>query len=148
MATRYSHTNIVARDPEGLSAFYVDVFECVRSGPTRDLEGAWLERGMGLPGARVHGFHLTLPGHGASGPTLEIYSLDDVQPGPVEVARLGLMHLAFAVDDIHGTLDRMLAAGGEKLGEIAEAVIPGVGRADFVYARDPEGNIVELQAWK
>ncbi len=149
MATRFSHTNIVARDPERLAAFYVDVFGCVGSGPPRDLEGAWLERGMGLRGARVHGFHLCLPGHGDRGPTLEIFRLDELRPAiRPEVDRAGLMHLAFSVDDIHETLNRLVTAGGEALGEIAEAQIAGVGRADFVYTRDPEGNVVELQAWK
>ncbi len=33
-------------------------------------------------------------------------------------------------------------------GEIVDSgTIAGVGRADFVYARDPDGNIVELVAW-
>jgi glyoxylase I family protein len=149
IATRYTHTNIVARDPDLLAAFYVEVFGCVASGPERRLAGDWLERGMGLRGARVRGVHLRLPGHGESGPTLELFRLDEVGiEGPPAVNRPGLMHLAFSVDDIRATLDRLLAAGGAPLGEISEALVAGVGRADFVYARDPEGNILELQAWK
>jgi len=149
MTVRYNHTNIVARDPERLSAFYAEVFGCVRSGPPRDLGGAWLERGMGLRGARVHGFHLRLPGHGEAGPTLEIFRVDELEAGVGSVVnRPGLMHIAFDVDDIEGTLDRILAAGGAKQGEIVEAEVEGVGRAGFVYTRDPEGNIVELLEWR
>jgi glyoxylase I family protein len=150
MAVRYHHTNIVARDPERLGAFYVEVFGCVRTGQDRDLGGEWLERGTGLPGARVRGFHLRLPGHGDEGPTVEIFSLDEMTDRiPSVVNRPGLMHVAFSVDDIHATLERFVKAGGSKLGEPVEApAARGVPRAGFVYARDPEGNIVELLEWR
>jgi len=149
VATRFSHTNIVARDVERLGAFYIDVFGCVVSGPERDLAGEWLERGTGLPGARIRGLHLRVPGHGEDGPTLEVFSVAALEPTvPSVVNRAGLMHIAFSVDDVAGTLDRIVAAGGEALGEVVEADVAGVGRADFVYTRDPEGNIVELLGWK
>ena len=67
---------------------------------------------------------------------------------PSIVNRAGLMHLAFSVDDVSATLDRITAAGGEALGEVVEADVAGVGRADFIYTRDPDGNIVELLSWK
>jgi catechol 2,3-dioxygenase-like lactoylglutathione lyase family enzyme len=149
VATTFSHTNIVARDVERLGAFYTEVFGCVMSGPERDLAGEWLERGTGLPGARIRGIHLRVPGHGDDGPTLELFSVAALEPAvPSIVNRAGLMHIAFSVDDVAGTLDRIVAAGGEALGEIVEANVAGVGRADFVYTRDPEGNIVELLGWK
>jgi catechol 2,3-dioxygenase-like lactoylglutathione lyase family enzyme len=149
MATTFSHTNIVARDPERLAAFYSDVFGCVCSGPARHLAGEWLERGMGLPGAKLDAIHLALPGVGDSGATLELFTLPDLEESTLpSVNAAGLMHLAFAVDDIEHTLAQLLAAGGEKLGQISDADIPGVGRAQFIYTRDPEGNILELQEWK
>jgi catechol 2,3-dioxygenase-like lactoylglutathione lyase family enzyme len=145
----FTHANIVSRDPDRLAAFYVEVFGCVPSGPRRHLDGEGLERGMGLAGAIVDGVHLLLPGHGGDGPTLEIFALPDLAAaGEHRTNQPGLMHLAFAVDDIEATLTKLLAAGGERLGEIAEARVEGVGSADFVYARDPDGNIVELQGWK
>ncbi len=149
MATTFSHACIVTRDVERLGAFYIDVFGCAVSGPERDLGGEWLERGTGLPGARIRGIHLLVPGHGDDGPTLEIFSVDALAPAvPAIVNRTGLMHVAFSVDDVPGTLDRVIAAGGEALGEVVEADVAGVGRADFVYTRDPDGNIVELLGWK
>src|SRR5215210_4299003 len=104
MAARYNHTNLVARDPERLATFYTEVFGCARSGPDRDLAGEWLERGTGHPGARIHGVHLLLPGHGENGPTLELFTLDELEP-PVRSAvnRPGLMHIAFSVDDLEET---------------------------------------------
>jgi glyoxylase I family protein len=146
MSVRYSHTNIVSHDPERLGAFYVEVFGCVRTGPDRVLEEEWIGRGIGMPGARVHGFHLRLPGHGEAGPTLEIFKVSDLDAvGGSVITRPGLMHMAF--DDIEDALERVLAAGGSRQGEIIEAVSPGLRRAGFVYARDPDGNIVELLQW-
>lgn len=41
----------------------------------------------------------------------------------------------------------MIINGGSKFGEIVERAIPGVGKITFTYARDPEGNLIELQNW-
>lgn len=150
MGAAFHHTNIVSHDPGRLAAFYMDVFGCTRSGPERDLQGEWIERGTGLEGAHITGFMLKLPGHGDSGPNLEIFKVEGSDPSvPGKVNRPGLMHLCFMVDDVEETLTRMLAAGGQLQGEVVDTgAIPGVGRADFVYARDPDGNIVELVAWR
>ncbi len=149
MGAAFHHTNIVSHDPERLAAFYMEVFGCVLSGPQRNLQGDWIERGTGLEGAHITGFMLKLPGHGETGPNLEIFKVEGSDPSvPGKVNRPGLMHVCFVVDDVRETLDRMLAAGGQLQGEVVDSgPIPGVGRADFVYARDPDGNIVELVAW-
>jgi len=147
--TRFSHANIVSREPERLAAFYATVFGCVQSGPVRELAGEWLERGMGLPGAKVHGYHLTLPGlEGDDLPTLEIFSLEEIRPTATDVTQAGLMHLSFSVDDIDETIARFLAEGGSMQGERSHAEVAGVGNAYFAYMRDPDGNIVELQQWE
>jgi glyoxylase I family protein len=74
MATRYTHTNIVARDPERLAQFYIDVLDCRRSAE-RELTEEWLGRGMGLPGTTLKVIHVRLPGTGEGevGPTIEIF---------------------------------------------------------------------------
>jgi len=51
------------------------------------------------------------------------------------------------VDDVDKALQAVVAAGGGAVGEIATAEVKGVGLLRVVYARDPEGNIVELQKW-
>ena len=56
----------------------------------------------------------------------------------------GFAHIAFAVDDVDQALE---AAGGSTVGDIAITQVDGVGVLRVVYARDPEGNIVELQKW-
>jgi len=65
---RYVHTNLIARDWRLLARFYQDVFGCEPVPPERDLAGQEMEAGTGVPGARVRGLHLRLPGRGVDGP--------------------------------------------------------------------------------
>ena len=146
---RYVHTNIIARDAAKLIAFYKETLGCKSIGQTRDLRGPWLDKLTGLPQAHITGEHLLLPGYDADHPTLEIFSYDSLcDTLPPEVNRPGLAHLAFEVDDVEKTLAVILAAGGEQVGEVVTAAYPNNMEAVFVYARDPEGNIIELQSWR
>ena len=145
---RCVHTNLIARDWKKLVRFYRDVFGCISRGPERDLSGEWLDRVTSLSAARLGGVHLRLPGYGDTGPTLEIFSYEDTSdkqlPMPNEP---GFAHVAFAVDDVEQALETVISAGGGSVGEIATTEVDGVGSLQVVYARDPEGNIVELQKW-
>jgi len=145
---KYVHTNLIARDWKKLVRFYGDVFDCIPKDPERDLSGEWLDRVTSLSAARLRGVHLRLPGYGGDGPTLEIFSYDDMPdkqlPMPNEPA---FAHIAFAVDDIETALEAVISAGGSSVGRIATTEVGGVGLLQVVYARDPEGNIVELQKW-
>lgn len=146
MGTKYVHTNIIARDWQKLVRFYEDVFDCVDQPPQRDLSGDWLAKGTGVPDAALTGKHLLLPGFDEHGPTLEIFSYMQMEEKlPPAANRLGLGHLAFRVDDVFEILDKVISAGGEVLGEVVQREIPGYGTLTFVYATDPEGNIVEIQ---
>jgi len=145
---RYAHTNLIARDWRKLARFYVEVFGCTSLPPERDLSGAWLERGTGVAGAHIRGLHLRLPGHGDGGPTLEIFSYDTVAEQTHPVAnRAGYGHIAFAVDDLEATTRAVVANGGSP-GTIVSDDVPGAGRLEFAYVRDPEGNMIELQRWR
>ena len=71
-----------------------------------------LERGTGIPGAHLRGAHLRLPGHGAEGPTLEIFNFNVLEERPdVAVNRPGFGHIAFIVDDVAAARKTVLAAG-------------------------------------
>ena len=145
---RFTHVNIIANDWRALSHFYQVVFGCVPMPPERRLSGAWLEAATGVPRATLEGEHLRLPGHGDVGPTLEIFSYkNNLERLPAAANRLGIGHIAFEVDDVHAALDQVVAHGGGALGQIQSADVPGKGQLTFVYATDPEGNIIELQAW-
>src|ERR1043166_6693202 len=145
---KYAHTNLIARDWKRLVRFYCEVFGCGSKGPERDLSAEWLERGNAGPNAHLRGVNLRLPGYEEEGPTLEIFSYDQLIEGELPKSnQCGFAHIAFAVDDVDVALQAVIAAGGGAVGEIASAEVKGVGRIRVVYARDPEGNIVELQKW-
>ena len=146
---RFAHTNIAAKDWKGLSDFYINVFECRIKPPQRKLSGEWLDKATGLSNARLEGVHLYLPGHGNNPPTLEIFSYHEMQSPPHIMANYtGITHIAFEVEDVNTTFKKALESGAIKLGEVVEKEVENVGILQFVYFRDPEGNIVEIQSWK
>ena len=131
---RYAHTNIAARDWKKLSDFYINVFGCTVKPPERKLSGDWLDQATGLVKAELEGVHLLLPGHGDSGPTLEIFSYQNTHKcEPVMANYTGFTHIAFEVDDVEQTFNTAMESGGHSLGKITEKAIEGVGVLSFVY---------------
>jgi predicted enzyme related to lactoylglutathione lyase len=141
--------NIIAADWRRLADFYASVFGCVIVPPERDYAGADLERGTGVPDAALRGAHLRLPGLGPDGPTLEIYQYARSEPRPPRPAanRLGLGHIAFAVDDVETARTAVLGSGGGAVGDVVTLITADGRRVTWCYVTDPEGNIVELQSW-
>jgi predicted enzyme related to lactoylglutathione lyase len=148
MNIQFAHINIVSEDPDSLSNFYQAVFGCEIVPPKRDISGDWLDRATGVKNAHLKGMHLRLPGFEENGPTLEIYQYDHMEDRPESAAnRKGFGHIAFSVDDVARVRKLVLANGGSDLGEITRAEIPGAGTIQFLYMKDPEGNILEIQRW-
>jgi predicted enzyme related to lactoylglutathione lyase len=147
-AVRYVHTNIVARDWKALALFYVKAFGCRRKPPERNLRGAWLDKATSLEGAHIKGIHLVLPGFGIDGPTLEIFQYSRQQRGKLPaINKPGFAHIAFSVVNVAKALEKVRQCGGGRVGRAVSAEVEGVGHVSFAYARDPEGNIIELQKW-
>lgn len=145
---RFAHTNIVASDWRLLADFYVQVFGCTIKPPQRNLDGEWLDHATGLQDARLEGIHLVLPGHGSNAPTLEIFTYRHiVTREPLMANHTGLTHIAFEVEDVDAVFAKAMSMGAGALGRITEKSIDGVGMLKFVYLRDPEGNIIEIQSW-
>ncbi len=145
---RYAHTNLIARDWRSLTNFYQTLFGCIPVPPERDFAGSALEAGTGVAGATLQGVHLRLPGHGSDGPTLEIYTYSRLAEGPAPaVNRPGLAHIAFEVPSVPDARRDALSAGGAAVGEIVTLTTSAGARVTWCYVTDPEGNIIELQAW-
>jgi predicted enzyme related to lactoylglutathione lyase len=145
---RFVHTNLVARDWSTLAAFYQSVFGCLVVPPERNFEGPALEAGTGVRGAAIRGVHLRLPGCGANGPTLEIFSYSQAAAGPPPaVNRPGFAHIAFQVASVPDARREILAAGGSAVGEIVTLAVTSASSVTWCYVTDPEGNVVELQSW-
>ena len=106
-----------------------------------------MEAGTGVPGAVLRGIHLRLPGCGPEGPTLEIFNYSQLADSQTAVAnRPGFAHIAFAVPSVPDARAEVLAAGGSAVGDVVTLTI-AFGQVTWCYVTDPEGNIVELQAW-
>lgn len=146
--TRYIHTNLIANDWKRLSAFYQKVFGCYPVPPERDLSGEWLEKLTGQTGVRIRGEHLCVPGYANELPTLEIFSYETIQNTEKALNSAGFSHIAFEVDSVPETLAVILREGGSAVGDVVSREYSGRGVATFVYARDIEGNIIELQSWQ
>ena len=146
---KFVHTNIVAHDWKLLSEFYQSVFNCKPIPPERNLKGDWIDSGTGISNVNIQGIHLLLPGYDKDGPTLEIFQFNKISTAnQPQINRPGLAHIAFYVDDVKTALEILISKGGSKLGEAVTKEIPEAGTITFVYTRDPEGNIIELQKWK
>ncbi len=142
---RYDHVNIGARDVDRLASFYEQAFGCIRLSSSDNLTGIQGARGMGLHEAEIRAVWLRLPGHGENGPFLELFeyshSLENAEP---LANRQGYNHIGFEVPDVEAALDSLVEAGGTRLGEIVDFESPNDGVITFVFARDPEENIIQL----
>jgi len=156
MKTKFSHVNLVSKNWRKLADFYIKVFDCRPKPPERNLSGEWLDKLTDLQNAHIQGIHLLLPGgdHGeesaddSAGPTLEIFQYDHNKANTHKHINLeGFGHIAFAVENVEEKLQLLLAHGGSTVGELIDTEIQGVGRISVVYAKDPEGNIIEIQKW-
>ena len=145
---RYVHTNIVAKNCAELIRFYKEVMGCRSIGETRDLRGEWLDRMTGIADAHIVGEHLVMPGYDDAHLTLEIFSYEHIE-GDLRhrINACGIAHIAFEVDDVADTLNKVLAKGGGVIGELVHVDYEDGRKATFVYATDIEGNIIELQSW-
>ncbi len=149
MTLRYVHTNLIAKDWRKVSQFYQKVFHCKPVPPERNLKGEWVDKLTGISSAHIQGEHLLLPGYSEEHPTLEIFSYSRMGDNDLERINMpGFAHLAFEVDDVQETLKEVLAEGGGQVGEVVEEIYPNNMKATFVYAKDIEGNIIELQSWE
>ncbi len=147
MKIKYTHTNLIAKDWQTLSQFYIAVFHCKPLYPERDLEGEWLDRLTGQKDAKIRGIHLALPGWN-QGPTLEIFEYEPGLDKPTsKINTPGFGHIAFHVDDVEAIIAKLVEHGGKTLGKVIRKDLKGLGLLTAVYAQDPEGNFIEIQNW-
>lgn len=136
MIMKYAHTNIISNDWRALADFYIAVFDCKPIPPGRKIAGKWLERRTGVKKASLMGVHLLLPGHGDSGPTLEIFQYTQVVDNlPSTPNRKGFAHIAFEVENVGDTLAEVLKHSGRKYGEITRKTIATVGLPHICLCR-------------
>lgn len=140
---RLKHISLTARDADRLAAFYRETFGFEDRRPPKRLSGEAVSRGNGLPSTEIYAIWLNVTGQ--DDPFLEImeYSETISRPWPA-VNELGYGHVALEVHDLTAVVENVLHFGGSLQGEITNF---GTGEKPLliVYARDPEGNILELE---
>ncbi len=143
------HIGVTVPDLDAATRFFAEGLgaEIAYDGLTTDDEprrGPEVERQLGLPpGAAIHRQRMFVIGQG---PGLEVFEISGQQRPASGLADLGLNHIALYCDDIEGSLDRLVAAGGEALSEVhgnsRHEDSPGNGS---VYVKAPWGMLIELQ---
>jgi predicted enzyme related to lactoylglutathione lyase len=89
-----------------------------------------------------------MPGYDGNGPTLEIYTYTIDEEGKVPTVNCpGFGHIAFSVDDVAKARETVLHSGCKPVGEIVTLQTAAGSKVTWCYVTDPEGNIIELQAW-
>ena len=147
MPIKYVHTNIIAKDWKKLAKFYIDVFGCEPIVPERHLSGKWIDNLTEIENVLIDGVHLKLPGY-IDGPTLEIFQYNPENLNENNsINQRGFGHIAFHVNDVENMLNKVIEKGGSKLGSIEQKYYEGIGKLTVVYAKDPEGNFIEIQNW-
>jgi catechol 2,3-dioxygenase-like lactoylglutathione lyase family enzyme len=139
MISRIDHLNIVVTDLAQARAFFVLLG--FSEGLGADLDPALLQRLTGI--AVTKGRFITMR-HPGSNVTIELLQFDKdsgADPRLGHADRIGLRHLAFAVDDIDATVTGLRAAGVEFLSPIQTWEKTG---KRLVYLHGPDGILLEL----
>jgi catechol 2,3-dioxygenase-like lactoylglutathione lyase family enzyme len=136
-ATR--HTGIVVRDLEKSLRFWRDVMGLAVAADFRE-QGRFIDTVQALSGVSLHMVKLCAP----DGTMIELLH-DEAHPtAPPAANRLcdsGIRHVAFTVADLEASWRTLRKEGCEVL---SEPVTSPDGKARLFFARDPEGNLMEL----
>jgi catechol 2,3-dioxygenase-like lactoylglutathione lyase family enzyme len=137
--TNFVHVGLVVEDlDEAVRFLGLLGFECGEPGV---LSGEWIDRIIGLENVTVE----VVMARGPDGSDMfEVVRFHSPSAGTGEPApaanRPGLRHIAFAVDDVRGVVDRVREAGWDTVGEIVDYENMFL----LCYVRGPEGVIFEL----
>jgi catechol 2,3-dioxygenase-like lactoylglutathione lyase family enzyme len=136
MATMgFDHVGLNVEDLEAARGFFAALgFTCDGPWP---LEGEWLDRLIGIPGAHADMVTAVPPSGDGVIEILAFPASTRPEAGPGVDAH-GLRHIAFRVEDAQAFVELARQAGFEAVGAIVET-----GGALRVYVRGPEGVFVE-----
>src|SRR5213082_3157684 len=136
---RFDHVGITVADLDAVTAFFVALGLEVEG--RTFVEGEFLDTVCGIPDSRTEIVMLKPPDDGTR---LELSSFVrpvSVPGSPAAMANeLGLRNVAFEVNDLQATVDRLAADG--------YGLVGGIGQHENIwrmaYVRGPEGIIVSL----
>ena len=140
MILGFAHPGLVVPDLAAAESFYCEMFGFRRLSEMAWREAPAVDRAIGLEGSAARS--VMLAGQNCF---LELFEYQAPaasigSPAELNANEPGIRHLAFFVDDVRTEYERLLALGGQRLGE---PVANAAGRL-AVYTRDPFGNLIEL----
>lgn len=141
---KFRHVALIVKDYRKMIRFYSEIlnFKVLRE---FELATEDFRKGVGLPGAKAKGAHLAIPGGEVE---LEIFQFEEQPEGgekPSQANLPGFRHIALIVDDLKNAYQELKNKGLEFLSEPILVLEPkNVAGSMFVYFKDPEGNIIEL----
>jgi catechol 2,3-dioxygenase-like lactoylglutathione lyase family enzyme len=136
---RMEHVGIVVEDLAAATAFFVELGLGLQG--RMPIEGAWVDRIVGLEGVRAEIAMMETPdGHGRLELTKYHAPPGLGGDGHAPANTPGIRHVAFAVDDIDGAVARLRVLGAELVGKVERYE----NSYKLCYVRGPEGIIVEL----
>ena len=137
---RLDHVSVVVEDLAAAKSFFSSLGMTVEG--EAPIEGAWVDRINALEDIQVDIVMMRTPdGHGR----LELTKFRNPKPVKIEPAiappnTLGLRSVMFTVESVDDTVARLLAEGGELIGEVVEYE----DKYKLCYMRGPAGIIVSL----
>jgi catechol 2,3-dioxygenase-like lactoylglutathione lyase family enzyme len=136
---RIDHVGVIVKDLPAAKAFFLDLGLKVL-GET-EVKGEWVERIIGLNDVRETVVMLGMPDGQATLELVKFHTPSDEKGIQQSFANtLGIMHIAFAVEDIEAVVAKLKKKGAELFGEIQNYE----NAYKLCYVRGPEGIILEL----
>jgi catechol 2,3-dioxygenase-like lactoylglutathione lyase family enzyme len=141
------HFSFTVSDIERSVRFYRDVlgFELIHQ---QEQANEYTGRLVGYPGAHLRIAQFAVPGEPRGRSTHDLELVEYVAPrgtrGSIEICNPGAAHLAFAVEAIHASYERLLAAGVHFFSP-PNLITAGVNAGGFTcYFHDPDQIVLEM----
>lgn len=136
----FGHTDFITPSVERSVAFWTTVMG-FRADPIGERSEPWLERFIGVKGARMRLVHLY--GHDSHIEFIEFVSAEG-EPIRPAANQPGAAHVCFKVTGLDALRQEILDAGGELQGEISQ-ITEGIATGwRGLFMRDPHGILIEL----
>ena len=133
------HTGIVVDDMDRSLAFWRDVMGLKVAADFWE-EGEFIDTVQHLEGVKLHMIKLTAP----DGSMIELLKDESHPTPPPQRNRMcdrGIRHIAFTVENVQKSWDTL---GEHNCELLSRPIIAPDGKARLFFARDPEGNLLEI----
>ena len=138
------HVGLVVRDLDRSIYFYHDVLGLpFANEPTPWFEGPELEKGVGVPGARLRQVSLWV-GENSTAELIEYANRPPTSTAPVPNHHLGAAHVCFRVDDVVAKKAELEARGVPFYSDVNVVDEGPLAGWRWVYFSDPDGLALEL----